>query len=240
MKKSKKGEVHYCPDPPEGLSAEDMEEKQRMMEVEVLKKDSDHQQIDELMSATFSKRRKEIVGDQPLIGDVIARWPAMFCERRVRAEFKRVVSTDLLESFLDGLDELAPRLLELYEAATKSGKKPTLKAILDCLKKDDTYERRRTAALPGLPHYLPEEPSDIIRMCDAPGETGSSHEGDATWPTGNLAMKVTTRIPFHVKSSMWQLWLRRLLCFTTSRMCHPALPCFWGSSTALTLSIHEP
>ncbi|XP_048121850.1 uncharacterized protein LOC125309168 [Alosa alosa] len=162
MKKSKKGEVHYCPDPPEGLNAEDMEEKRRMMEVEVLKKDSDHQQIDELMSATFSKRRKEIVGDQPLIGDVIARWPAMFCERRVRAEFKRVVSTDLLESFLDGLDELAPRLLELYEAATKSGKKPTLKAILDCLKKDDTNERRTAA----LPHYLPEEPSDIIRMCD--------------------------------------------------------------------------
>jgi len=33
MKKSKKGEVHYCPDPPEGLSDEDMEEKRRMMEV---------------------------------------------------------------------------------------------------------------------------------------------------------------------------------------------------------------
>ncbi|KAK7175567.1 hypothetical protein R3I93_002478 [Phoxinus phoxinus] len=122
------------------------------------------------MSATFSKRRKEIIGDQPLIGDVIARWPAMFCERQVRAEFKRVVSTDLLESFLDGLDDLTPRLLEVYEAATKSAKKPALKAILDCLKKDDTNERR-TAALLGLPHYLREEPSDIIRMCDAHGET---------------------------------------------------------------------
>jgi len=55
---------------------------------------------------------------------------------QVRAEFKRVVSTDLLESFLDGLDDLAPRLLEVYEAATKSAKKPALKAILDCLKKD--------------------------------------------------------------------------------------------------------
>ncbi|XP_077087121.1 uncharacterized protein LOC143738938 [Siphateles boraxobius] len=164
MKKSKKGEVHYCPDRLEGLSDEDMEEKQRMMEVKVLKKDPDHQQIDELMSATFSKRRKEIVGDQPLIGDVIDRWPAMFCER----QFKRVVSTDLLESFLDGLDDLAPRLLEVYEAATKSAKKPALNAILDCLKKDDTNERRRTA---GLPHYLREEPSDIIRMSDAYGET---------------------------------------------------------------------
>ncbi|XP_073726136.1 uncharacterized protein [Misgurnus anguillicaudatus] len=166
MKKSKKGEVHYCPDPPEGLSDENMEEKRRMMEVEVLKKDQDHQQIDELMSATFSKCRKEIVGDQPLIVDVISRWPAMFCERQVRAEFKRVISIDLLESFLDGLDDLAPRLLEVYEAATKSANKPALKAILDCLKKDDTNDRRRTAALLGLPHYLREDPSDIIRMCD--------------------------------------------------------------------------
>lgn len=49
----------------------------------MLKKDADYHQIEELMSATFSKRRKEIVGDQPLIRDVIARWPAMFCERQV-------------------------------------------------------------------------------------------------------------------------------------------------------------
>ncbi|XP_056445399.1 uncharacterized protein LOC130381706 [Gadus chalcogrammus] len=171
VKKSKKGEVHYCPDPPEGLSAEDMEGKRRMIEVEMLKKDLDHQRIEELMSATFSKRRKEIVGDQPLIGDVMTRWPAMFCERQIRAEFKRIVSTDLLESFLNGLDDLVPRLLEVYEAVTKSGKKPALKAILDCVKKDNTNERRRTAALLGLPHYLSEDPSDIIRMCDAHGES---------------------------------------------------------------------
>ena len=52
--------------------------------MEVLKKDPDHKQIDELMSATFSKRRKENVGDQPLIGDVMAKWSAMFCERQVK------------------------------------------------------------------------------------------------------------------------------------------------------------
>ena len=55
---------------------------------------------------------------------------------QVRAEFKRIVSTDLLESFLNGLDDLVPRLLEVFEAVTKSGKKPALKAILDCVKKD--------------------------------------------------------------------------------------------------------
>ena len=54
----------------------------------------------------------------------------------VWAEFKRVVSTDLLESFLDRLDDLVPKLLEEYEVATKWRKKLALKAILDCLKKD--------------------------------------------------------------------------------------------------------
>lgn len=33
VKKSKKGEVHYCPDPPEGPSAEDIEGKRRMIKV---------------------------------------------------------------------------------------------------------------------------------------------------------------------------------------------------------------
>ncbi|CAL8383485.1 unnamed protein product [Arctogadus glacialis] len=100
VKKSKKGEVHYCPDPPEGLSAEDMEGKRKMIEVEMLKKDLDHQQIEELMSATFSKRRKEIVGDQPLIGDVMTRWPAMFCERQT---FLSHSSTDLMTWYQDCL-----------------------------------------------------------------------------------------------------------------------------------------
>ena len=60
----------------------------------------------------------------------------LFVSPQIKAEFKRVVSTDLLKSFLDGLDGLVPRLLEVYEAATKSGKKQALKDILDCLKKE--------------------------------------------------------------------------------------------------------
>lgn len=55
---------------------------------------------------------------------------------QIRAEFKRIVTTDLLESFLNGLDGLVPRLLEMYKAATRSGKKQSLRDILDCLEKD--------------------------------------------------------------------------------------------------------
>ncbi|KAL7881031.1 hypothetical protein SRHO_G00032850 [Serrasalmus rhombeus] len=36
---------------------------------------------------------------------------------------------------------------------------------------ENTNERKRTAALLGLPHYLSEDPADVIRICDAHGET---------------------------------------------------------------------
>jgi len=75
--------VNYCPDPPEGQSPENMEEKRKIMEAEMLKKDPDHQLVEDLMVATFSHRRKEMIGAQPLITDVLSRWPALFHERQV-------------------------------------------------------------------------------------------------------------------------------------------------------------
>ncbi|XP_045897805.1 uncharacterized protein LOC123985308 isoform X2 [Micropterus dolomieu] len=142
-------------------------EKCNMMEAEMLKRDPDPQLVEDLMVATFSQRRKEIIGDQPLITEVISRWPALLHERQIRTEFKRMVTKDLLEYFLDRRDGLVPRLLEVYKAATKTGKKQSLKDILDCLQKDDTNEKRRTAALLGLPHYISgEDPSTVVRMCD--------------------------------------------------------------------------
>ncbi|KAM8766835.1 uncharacterized protein AB9X84_005935 [Acanthopagrus schlegelii] len=168
VKKSKKGEVNYCPDPPEGQCPENMEEKRQIMEAEMQKRDPDQQLLENLMVATFSQRRMEIIGDQPLITDLISRWPALFHERQIVAEFRRVTTLDLLESFLEGLDGLVPRLLEAYKAATKYGKKQSLKNILDCLVRDDTNERRRAAALLGLPLYITgEDPSNVIRMCDS-------------------------------------------------------------------------
>ena len=55
---------------------------------------------------------------------------------QIQAEFQRIVTMDLLSSFLDGLDGLAPTLLEVYKGTSRTGKKPALKGILDCLEKD--------------------------------------------------------------------------------------------------------
>ncbi|XP_039616462.1 uncharacterized protein LOC120533608 isoform X2 [Polypterus senegalus] len=122
------------------------------------------------MISTFSEWRKEIVGGEPLISEVFTRWPALFTEIQISAEFKRIVTTDLLQPFLEGLDGLVPTLLEVYKAAAMSGRKLSLKSILHCHEKDDTNQKRRTAALLGLPNYISEDPSGIIKTCDAHGE----------------------------------------------------------------------
>ncbi|XP_034093448.1 uncharacterized protein LOC117560625 isoform X2 [Gymnodraco acuticeps] len=130
-----------------------MEEKRQHMEMEMPKKDPDHQFIEALMTDTFSQLRREIVGDQPLITELKSRWPALFSERQIQAEFKRIVTMDLLSSFLDGLDGLAPTLLEVYKGASRTGKKPALKGILDCLEKDahgDTLEEAMKGMQVGL------------------------------------------------------------------------------------------
>ncbi len=51
-----------------------------------------------------------------------------------------MVTTDLLESFLDGLDDLVPILLYMYKAAARCGKKHALKEILTALKKMEAVE----------------------------------------------------------------------------------------------------
>ncbi|XP_074531064.1 uncharacterized protein LOC141794243 [Halichoeres trimaculatus] len=140
VKKSKKGEIHYLPQPPEGQTAVKTEKDCETMLLEVQKRDPDLQVLDELMTATFSKRRQEIIGDEPLISAVMDRWPALFTERQVIAEFRRIVAKDLLESFLGGLDAFVPSLLQLYRSAAASGRKLALSSILDSLQKEDTNQ----------------------------------------------------------------------------------------------------
>lgn len=83
VKKSKRGEILYLPQPPEGQTAVKSENDRETMLLEVQKRDPDLQLLDELMTATFSKRRQEIIGDEPLTSAVMDKWPALFCERQV-------------------------------------------------------------------------------------------------------------------------------------------------------------
>lgn len=83
MKKSKRGEVNYLPDHPEGENDDSLEEDRLNLLEEVKKRRGDPTVIREKMQHTFSLRRKEIVKKAPMVSEVQERWPALFCEDEV-------------------------------------------------------------------------------------------------------------------------------------------------------------
>jgi len=83
MKKSKRAEVHFLPDHPEGQTDESLEEERLAMFEETKKKRMDSTLIRQKMEATFSLRRKEVVEVEPLVEEIRERWPALFYEDEV-------------------------------------------------------------------------------------------------------------------------------------------------------------
>lgn len=62
----------------------------------------------------------------------------LFCAffLQISAEFSRIVSKDLVESFLDELDALVPSLIPFCKAAGESGRRICLSGIMSCLLKE--------------------------------------------------------------------------------------------------------
>lgn len=60
----------------------------------------------------------------------------VLCLFQLCAEFSRIVTKDLLKSFLEGLDAMVPSLLEAYKAAGASGRRTTLSGVMQCLQKE--------------------------------------------------------------------------------------------------------
>uniref|UniRef100_A0A1A8I420 Si:dkeyp-2c8.3 n=1 Tax=Nothobranchius kuhntae TaxID=321403 RepID=A0A1A8I420_NOTKU len=119
------------------------------------------------MNITFPLRRKEIVENQPLVAEVKERWPALFKEQQIEAEFARLTSVDLKKSFFSGLDQHLPRFLELFKA--KSGKSAGLSRQLKCL--DDSSILRKRSVV------LPDDPSNAFKTVQATDEEATLTRG---------------------------------------------------------------
>uniref|UniRef100_A0A1A7W621 Si:dkeyp-2c8.3 n=1 Tax=Iconisemion striatum TaxID=60296 RepID=A0A1A7W621_9TELE len=107
------------------------------------------------------QKRKEIVENEPLVAEVKERWPDLFKEQQIEAEFARLTSVDLKKSFFSGLDRHLPRFLELFMA--KSGKSAGLSRHLKCLDDDSSILRKRSVVLLGLPYFLKEDSSSAFK-----------------------------------------------------------------------------
>uniref|UniRef100_A0AAV2M0F5 Uncharacterized protein n=1 Tax=Knipowitschia caucasica TaxID=637954 RepID=A0AAV2M0F5_KNICA len=70
------------------------------------------------MSGTWrvAVRQQEIVNSAPPVENVKARWPALYTERQVLAEFNQITSSKLGNDFVEALDCLTTQFIKLFKA----------------------------------------------------------------------------------------------------------------------------
>nr|XP_023661204.1 uncharacterized protein LOC111840517 isoform X3 [Paramormyrops kingsleyae] len=126
---------------------------------EVTKRNNE-QVIKGLMDRTFALRRHEVVEDSPFIAEFKNRWPALFTEREVSAEFSRITTIPLVSKFMGQLDHFSPQLLKNFK---KKGGAAAQKItdILSVL--DQSIEKKRECILKALVVYLNEDPSNLVK-----------------------------------------------------------------------------
>ncbi|XP_026068469.1 sterile alpha motif domain-containing protein 3-like [Carassius auratus] len=176
LKKPRRSETNFLPDMPDGETSSSLEEERKALLIEVTKKNPNNKFIDAAMARTYALRRKEIIEQEPLVSDIQTRWPALFTERQIVAEFSRLLSADLMRSFYGGLDELLPRFLELYKNMDQDS--ALLNKILQWLGADDSNQNKRTAVLLGLPHCLRENSTSFLKTCEPTSEIEDVTKGN--------------------------------------------------------------
>ncbi|KAK7160651.1 hypothetical protein R3I93_008342 [Phoxinus phoxinus] len=164
LKRPRRSELNFLPDHPVGLDEEELEKERSLMEQEVKKRNLSLTLLNAKMETTFSLRRKEIVQDQPLVSTIKQRWPGLFFEEEVCAEFFRINRIDLKSTFLTSLDNHTQGLLKVYRAKARQGRWNNLDELLEKLdaQTTDLTTYRRSAVLRGLPLYL-REPASISK-----------------------------------------------------------------------------
>ncbi|KAK5872939.1 hypothetical protein PBY51_013597 [Eleginops maclovinus] len=174
LKRAKKSEVNFLPDFPDGKAQCDLEMERSALVVEMKKRKIDWKQTGKMMTSTFPLRRKEIIEDEPFVGQVKERWPALFTEQQIEAEFARLTSVDLKSSFFSGLDQYLTRFLELYKAKSSI---VGLTRLMSCLNDDSSTQTKRTIVLLGLPHFLKEDPSRVFKTIQATDDQATVCKG---------------------------------------------------------------
>ncbi|XP_036797328.1 uncharacterized protein LOC110537462 isoform X2 [Oncorhynchus mykiss] len=81
---------------------------------EMMKENRDLPLINQHMQKTFALRHQEIVQSSPTVEHLRTRWPALFLEAQVHAEFQRITNQSLQQTFYSALDHHTPRLLTLF------------------------------------------------------------------------------------------------------------------------------
>ncbi|KAK5621389.1 hypothetical protein CRENBAI_007612 [Crenichthys baileyi] len=67
------------------------------------------------MARTFAYRRQEVVNEEPGVDGFKDRWPALFQQKEINAEFQRLVALPLEQTFMTQLDSHSSQLITVVE-----------------------------------------------------------------------------------------------------------------------------
>ncbi|XP_030008984.1 uncharacterized protein LOC115432239 [Sphaeramia orbicularis] len=114
------------------------------------------------MEKTFAYRRQEIIQDMPFIAEFRDRWPALFSQSEVNAEFTRITSVSLLSTFMSNLDHYSNQLMKVFrKKGGAAGHKISM--IMAAMDNSPTVETRRECVLKAFCVYLNENPESFIK-----------------------------------------------------------------------------
>ncbi|XP_026078313.1 uncharacterized protein LOC113056059 [Carassius auratus] len=165
IKRPKRFEINFLPNFPDGEDEASMESKRKEMVEEMKKRRLNVALIARNMNSTFALRRKELIEKEPAVKNTVERWPALFTQSQIMAEFNRISGKNLQAEFFQELDRFTPLFIDIFRAKGGDiGSK--LKKILQQIENDKSnINAGRTAVLHGLPLLLGEDPSDFYKTC---------------------------------------------------------------------------
>ncbi|RVE65645.1 hypothetical protein OJAV_G00118470 [Oryzias javanicus] len=113
------------------------------------------------MEKTFALRRHEVIQDKPLVAEIKSRWPALFCEHEVSAEFTRITTIPLVPKFMSQLDRYSEKMRRVFhKKGGAAGRK--IADFLSVVDQNDSTANRRSGILQGLTVYLNEDPAKLV------------------------------------------------------------------------------
>lgn len=173
VKKPKRAEVNFCPDYPVDETKESLEKEREELALEA-KKRNNCQTINSRMEKTFAHRRREVIDDMPFVAEFKDRWPALFSENQINAEFTRITTVPLLSTFMSKLDQYSNKLMKVFKKkGGAAGRRIT--EIMVAIDEKPNAETRRLCILKALCVYLNEDPKDLVKTY-MDTDVGAGHE----------------------------------------------------------------
>ncbi|KAK7162485.1 hypothetical protein R3I93_006715 [Phoxinus phoxinus] len=121
--------------------------------------------IGKKMDSTFALRWKEIIHSEPPVCEILKKWPVLFMESQILAEFNRISGKNLRSQFYAALDTHSTRLFEIFRKKGGNQGRILDEILQQVNSKPSDVTFVRTAVLQGLPVLLGDDPEEFFRTC---------------------------------------------------------------------------